>query len=184
MRSSLLILFKHLGLAYLPTTIGFLFSPDAEGIKTTVNLSLDFLPPLHFFAFPDKSSLFHQDFKDEFKPEINTILTLQREPENTKDPHAVAITEQSGRVVGHIPLGLSKIVSSFLKRINHRGEVVICGKRVNRRAGMGLEIPVLYELYGECKYLTRLDQLIMGSDKTKQSLRAKQEGISSTTEAT
>ena len=49
---------------------------------------------------------------------------------------------------------------------------------------MGLEIPVLYKLYGECKYLTRLDQLIMGSDMAKQSLRAKHEGISSTTEAT
>ena len=126
----------------------------------------------------------HHAYKDEFKPEINTILTLQREPENAKDPHAVAITEQNGRVVGHIPLGLSKIVSSFLKRINHRGEVVICGKRVNRGAGMGLKIPVLYKLYGECKYLTRLDQLIMGSDMAKQSLRAKHEGISSTTEAT
>ena len=47
---------------------------------------------------------------------------------------------------------------------------------------MGLEIPVLYKLYGE--YLTRLDQLIMVSDMAKQSLRAKQEGILSTTEAT
>ena len=126
----------------------------------------------------------HHAYKAEFKPEINTILTLQREPENAKDPHAVAITEQNGRVVRHIPLGLSRIVSSFLKRINHRGEVVTCGKRVNRGAGMGLEIPVLYKLYGECKYLTRLDQLIMGSDMAKQSLRAKHEGISSTTEAT
>ena len=94
----------------------------------------------------------------------------------------MAITEQSGRVLGHIPLGLSKIVSSFLKRINHRGEVIICGKRVNRGARM--EIPVLYKLYGECKYLTRLDRLIMGSDMAKQSLRAKHKGISSTTEAT
>ena len=40
---------------------------------------------------------------------------------------------------------------------------------------MGLEIPVLYKLYGE--YLTRLDQLIMVSDMAKQSLRTKQEGI-------
>ena len=49
---------------------------------------------------------------------------------------------------------------------------------------MGLEIPVLYKLYGEQRYLTRLDELIMGSDVARQSLRAKQEGISSTAEAT
>ena len=74
----------------------------------------------------------HHAYKDEFQPEIDMTLVLQREPENAKDPHAVAITENNGRVVGHIPLGLSKIVSSFLKRVNHRGEAVICGKRVNR----------------------------------------------------
>ena len=111
----------------------------------------------------------HHAYKDEFQPEINTILVLQCEPENAKDPHAVAITEHEGRVVGHIPVGLSKIVSPFLKRGNHRGEAVICGKRVNRGAGMGLEIPVLYKLYGEQRYLTRLDEF-MGSDVARQSL--------------
>ena len=49
---------------------------------------------------------------------------------------------------------------------------------------MGLKIPVLYKLYGERQYLTRLDELIVGSDVARQSLRAKQEGISSTAEAT
>ena len=49
---------------------------------------------------------------------------------------------------------------------------------------MGLEIPVLYKLYGGHQYLTRLDELIMGSDVARQSLRAKQEGISNTAEAT
>ena len=38
-----------------------------------------------------------------FKPVIGTTLTLQREPENEKDPHAVAIVEDTGRIVGHIP---------------------------------------------------------------------------------
>ena len=40
---------------------------------------------------------------------------------NAKDPLAVAIVEDTGRIVGHIPLGLSRIVSSFLKRANHKG---------------------------------------------------------------
>ena len=49
---------------------------------------------------------------------------------------------------------------------------------------MDLEIPVLYKFYSEHRYLTRLDELIMGSDVARQFLWAKQEGISSTAEAT
>ena len=37
------------------------------------------------------------------KPVIGTTFTL-REPENAKDPHAVAIVEDTGPIVGHIPL--------------------------------------------------------------------------------
>ena len=75
----------------------------------------------------------------------------------------------------------SKIVSPFLKRGNRRGEAIICGERANRGTGMGLEISVLYKLYGEQRYLTRLDELIMGSDVAIQSLRAKQEVPAETT---
>ena len=39
-----------------------------------------------------------------------TTLTLQRKPENVKDPHAVAIVEDTGSIVGRIPLALSRIV--------------------------------------------------------------------------
>ena len=58
----------------------------------------------------------HHAYKDIFEPVIGITLTLQREPENAKDPHAVAIVEDAGRIVGHIPLALSRIVSSFLKK--------------------------------------------------------------------
>ena len=54
--------------------------------------------------------------KDVFKPVIGTTLALQWEPENAKDPHAVVIVEDTGRIVDHIPLALS----SFLKRANHK----------------------------------------------------------------
>ena len=64
----------------------------------------------------------HHAYKDIFEPVIGTTLTLQREPENAKDPHAVAIVEDTGRIVGHIPLALSRIVSSFLKRANHKAQ--------------------------------------------------------------
>ena len=67
----------------------------------------------------------HHTYKDIFEPVISTTLTLQREPENAKDPHAVAIVEDTGRIVGHIPLALSRIVSSFLKRANHKATAEI-----------------------------------------------------------
>lgn len=93
----------------------------------------------------------HHAYKDIFEPVIGTTLTLQQEPENAKDPHAVAIVEDTGRVVGHIPLALSRIVSSFLKRANHKATAEICGKQINRGSGLGLELPVIYKIYGERK---------------------------------
>ena len=48
----------------------------------------------------------HHAYKDIFKPVIGSTLTLLREPENAKDPHAVAIVEDTGRIVVHIPLAL------------------------------------------------------------------------------
>ena len=94
-----------------------------------------------------------------------------------KDPHVVAIVEDTGRIVGHILLGLSRIVSSFLKRANHKATAEICGKRINQGSGLGLEIPVIYKIYGRRKYLDRLDELIHGSETAKRALREKDEGI-------
>ena len=105
------------------------------------------------------------------------MLTLQREPENAKDPHAVAIVEDTGRIVGNIPLALSGIVSSFLKRANHKATAEICGKRINRGSGLGLELPVIYKIYGGRIHLDRLDELIHGSETAKWALREKDEGI-------
>ena len=119
----------------------------------------------------------HHAYKDIFKAVIGTTLTLQRKPENAKDPHVVAIVEDTGRIVGHIPLGLSRIVSSFLKRVNHKATAEICEKRINRRSGLGLEIPVIYNIYGGRKYLDRLDELIHGSETAKRALRKKDERI-------
>ena len=110
----------------------------------------------------------HHAYKDIFEPVIGTTLTLQREPENAKDPHAVAIVEDTGRIVGHIPLALSGIVSSFLKRANHKATAEICGKRINRGSGLGLELPVIYKIYGGRIHLDRLDELIHGSETAKR----------------
>ena len=119
----------------------------------------------------------HHAYKDIFEPVIGTTLTLQWEPENAKDPHAVAIVEDTGRIVGHIPLALLRIVSTFLKRANQKATADICGKWINRGSSLGLELPVIYKIYGERKYLDRLDELIHGSKTAKRVLREKDEGI-------
>ena len=119
----------------------------------------------------------HHAYKAIFEPVIGTTLSLRREPENAEDPHAVAIVEDTGRIVGHIPLGLSRIVSSFLKRTNHKATAEICGERINRGAGLGLEIPVIYKIYGGGKYVDRLDELIHRSQTANKVLRERDEGI-------
>ena len=47
---------------------------------------------------------------------------------------------------------------------------------------MGLEIPVIYELCGNPKYLVRLDELI-SSESAKQSLGMEDEGLVSPKES-
>ena len=41
---------------------------------------------------------------------------------------------------------------------------------------MGLELPVIYKIYGGRKYLDRLDELIHGTKTAKRALRKKHEG--------
>ena len=36
----------------------------------------------------------------------------------------------------------------FFKSADHKATAEICGKRINRGAGLGLEIPVIYNIYG------------------------------------
>ena len=66
---------------------------------------------------------------------------------------------------------------SFLKRANRKATAEICGERINGGVGLGLEIPVIYKIYGGRKYLDRLDELIHGSETAKRALREKDEGI-------
>ena len=48
---------------------------------------------------------------------------------------------------------------------------------------MGLEIPVIYELCGNPKYLVRLDELINSSESAKQSSGMEDEGLISPKES-
>ena len=74
-------------------------------------------------------------------------LELVPEEDYEHDDFVVAI-EFEDRIVGHVPKNLSKIMNSFTKIASCSLRCKVTGKRVNREAGYGLEIPVVYELIG------------------------------------
>ena len=65
--------------------------------------------------------------------------------------------------------GISLKESVACKRESENSQV--CGKRVNRGAGLGLDIPVIYKIKDTKKYLERLDYLIHSSETATMSLR-------------
>ena len=77
-------------------------------------------------------------------------LSLKLESENLHDKYAVAVLSE-GRVVGHVPKNLSKLFHQFLRIPNSTIGCKITGKRVNRGAGYGLEIPAEYSFIGAVK---------------------------------
>ena len=77
-------------------------------------------------------------------------LFLKSENENTHDKFAVAILLEE-QIVGHVPKNLSKIFHQFMKIPNCTISCKVTGKRVNRGAGYGLEIPVQYRFFGAKK---------------------------------
>ncbi len=59
-------------------------------------------------------------------------------------------------VVGHIPKLMSRWVTKFFKRATNSGTVIIKGKRVNRGAGYGVELPCKFTFKGDsfsCSWL-------------------------------
>lgn len=74
-------------------------------------------------------------------------FTFVNENDNQYDQFAIAVTFE-GRTVGHVPKNLSKILNRFTKIPSCELKCRVTGKRVNRGAGYGLEIPVSYTLIG------------------------------------
>ena len=52
------------------------------------------------------------------------------------------------KLVGHIPLLNSKVISMFLTLPNTSVQVEVIGQRINPGGGYRLKIPVLYHFYG------------------------------------
>ena len=73
-----------------------------------------------------------------------------RESGNAQDCNAVAVMYED-RVVGHIPLAISKCISLFLTLPGSLLETKVTGKRTNRGGGYGLEVPCKYHISGQEK---------------------------------
>ena len=71
-------------------------------------------------------------------------------PRNEQDCNAVAVMYKD-RVVGHIPLAISKCISLFLSLPGSFLETKVTRKRINRGGGYGLEVPCKYHISGQEK---------------------------------
>ena len=101
-------------------------------------------------------------YKDIWDPRIGEVLALKREPENSTDKWAVAVV-RSDLVVGHVPYEIAATISHSLKRDFNKGTVEITGTRINRGAGLGLEVPCTYRLYGPAAYIQKAQEVIESS---------------------
>ena len=62
----------------------------------------------------------------------------------TTDSACLDTVSEQDEIVGHISQRMATYVSRFFKRSTNAGTVKVTGKRVNRGAGYGLEIPCIY----------------------------------------
>ena len=101
------------------------------------------------------SSRGYHAYKEIWNPLVgDDSLICEPEERNEHDKYVVAIVFDDcllKKVVGHIPLYWSKLAFKFLQFQNHSILVVVTCKRVNRGAGLGLEVPVDYFFYGDSK---------------------------------
>ena len=87
-----------------------------------------------------------------WNPVDGAVLVCTRETDNLHDNYAVSII-RNFCVEGHVPLGLSKPFSNLFSL---PVSTVLCNvteKRLNREAGLRLEILVMYQVRGHEKAL-------------------------------
>ena len=89
-------------------------------------------------------------------------LVCHKEVGNVHDAHAVAISWENN-VFGHVPRNLCGFFWSFLTL---RAEVL--GRRVNRDAGHGLEVPVRFIFQGYRKAVEWVQKKIKTADNDIQ----------------
>ena len=90
-------------------------------------------------------------YMDIWKPKVgDEKFFLKSVNENQHEKFAVAIVLKE-RIVWHVPKNLSKIFHQFKKIPYCTIGCKVTGKRVNRGAGYGFEIPVQYRFIGAKK---------------------------------
>ena len=82
-------------------------------------------------------------------------MDCNMEPENNHNKYAVAVRNTEERMVGHIPVELSKIFHKFLSKYGQI-EADCIGSRFNAGQGKGLELPVDFRLVGNAHYLRKV----------------------------
>ena len=110
------------------------------------------------FSFNSYARGYHAYMKI-WNPVDGAVLVCTRETDNPHDNYAVSIIRNS-YVVGHVPLGLSKTFSNFLSLPVSTMLCIVTGKILNRGAGLGLEILVMYQARGHEKALQWLEKTI------------------------
>ena len=94
------------------------------------------------FSFNSYARGYHAYMKI-WNPVDGEVLVRTRQTDNPHDNYAVSIIRNS-YVVGHVPLSLSKTFSNFLSLPASTMLCMVTGKKLNRGAGLGLEISVMY----------------------------------------
>ena len=120
-----------------------IFKQMTDNIDEPLQIVID---KANSFPFNSYARGYHAYMKT-WNPVDVEVLVCTRETDNPHDNYAVSIIRNS-YVVGHVPLGLSKTFSNFLSLPVSTMLCIVTGKRLNRGAGLGLEIPVMYQARG------------------------------------
>lgn len=94
-----------------------------------------------------------------WQPVVGEILLLRKEPTNTKDRLAVCVQKEM-QVVGHVPQNLPPLLFYFLDRDVNKDFAEVITVPLSRGAGMGMEVPCVFRLYGPEVYVKRLKYVI------------------------
>lgn len=86
---------------------------------------------------------------------VGEVLKCEIEDNNEHDKYAIAVRNEEGRLLGHVPIELSKCFNKILRDFGEI-EAECIGDRFNSGHGKGLEFPVDYRLIGNYRYLKRL----------------------------
>ena len=104
-------------------------------------------------------------------PTTNDYLHCKIEESNEFGSSAVALLHDDcleEKVVGHVPIHLSKIFHRFLKLPFCSISTVVIDKRVNRDARNELEIPVEYKFFGDARAVSWAQPKKIQSKKLKR----------------